>query len=123
MTDDLEFKLTEVEPHYDYSKVGGGYFRLRFGSDKEMPLHLSFVAFLDHRLKQDDNLFEYIRNHHKDNTVSHAICDLYDMGCPVDQWVEEYIEMARVDVDPKMFNALLDFYKYIRNFGETSGSL
>lgn len=123
MTDELDFKLTKVKPCYDYEKVGGGHFKLYFGTDTEMFYTLSFVPFLDDRLKQDDNLFEYIKNHHKDKTVSHAIYDLYDMGFPVDQWVEQYIEKARVDVNPKLFNAMLNFYKYLKNFGETSGSL
>lgn len=123
MTDDLEFKLTEVKPCYDYNKVGGGHFKLHFGPDKEMQFTLGFVPFLDHKLKEDDKLFEYIKKHHSDKTVSHAIYDLYDMGFPVDQWVEDYIEMAKIDVNPKMFNAMLDFYKYLKNFGEPSGSL
>jgi hypothetical protein len=123
MSSDVEFKLTSIQPCYDYDKVGGGHFKLFFGVSGEMPYTLGFTSFLERRLRDDDALFDYIKKHHRDKTVSHAIHDLYDMGFPVDSWVHDYIEVAREDVDPKMFNALLNFYKYIKDFGEPSGSL
>jgi len=123
MIDDPDFKLTKVEPNYDYSTVGGGHFKLYFGTDQKATHKLSFYGFLESRLQTDDDLFEYIKTHHKDKTISHAIWDLYDLGFPIDQWVQDYVANVKKDVDPKMFNALVSFYRYIKDFGNVSGSL
>jgi hypothetical protein len=55
--------------------------------------------------------------------VSHAIHDLYDIGFPVDEWVLKYVDDAKNDIKPDMFNALIQFYNYIKDFGNPSGSL
>ena len=55
--------------------------------------------------------------------MSHAIHDLYDIGFPVDEWVLKYVEDAKNDIKPDMFNALIQFYNYIKDFGNPSGSL
>lgn len=123
MIDDPDFKLTKVEPNYDFSSVGGGYFKLYFGSDSKATHKLSFYGLLESKLQVDDNLFEYIKTHHKDKTLSHAIWDLYDLGFPIDQWVQDYVANVKNDVDPKMFNALVSFYRYIKDFGNVSGSI
>lgn len=119
---DLEFELTRIVPCYDYGRVSGGHFNLHFGVEKELFYTLPFSGFLESRLREDDALFEYIKTRHGDKTISHAIWDLYDLGFPVEQWVKDYIHRAKEDVDPRMFNALLSFYKYIKNFGQSSGS-
>lgn len=119
---ELEHKLTKIEPHYDFTKVGGGHFKLQFGQqDGQMFYTLGFVEFLEERLQHDTQLFDYIEAHHKQNTVSDAIKDLYELGAPIDQWVTDYIETARQDVNPTLFNALIDFYNQLIRV-ESSGS-
>jgi hypothetical protein len=123
----LDAEITKIEPIYDFKKVANGHFLVYFGFDDEAPLKLSFAPFLDHLIKKDKKLFDYLKNSViGDNdglTVSHAICDLYEIGFPVDQWVKDYIEMAKNNINPALFNALLEFYTYLKNFGDASGSL
>lgn len=123
VNDELDHKITEVIPKYDFEKVAGGYFEIHFGFDKVDPFKLSFVPFLDYRLRNDSKLFDYLNTKPKDQTVSHAIYDLYDLGFPIDEWVEDYIEMAKDSVSADLFNALMQFYIHLKNFGNDSGSL
>ncbi len=119
----LDFKITSIEPIYDYDKVSGGYFEVFFEGMKESPFKLSFVPFLNDRLKQDEKLYSFIEKRYSEKTISHAIWDLYDMEFPVDDWVKSYIETAAESVDITLFNQLLQIYYYMRGFGtEPSGS-
>lgn len=119
---DFVMEITSIEPIYEYDRVGGGYFNVQFGQDTE-PFKLSFAPFLDYRARNDKALFEYLKKNSDGKTISHAIFDLYDMGFPVDDWVREYIDMAKDSLDPRMFHALLQFYYFLKNFGASSGSL
>jgi hypothetical protein len=119
----FDMKITNVEPVYDFKKVAGGHFNVYFGEDDDSPFTLGFIPLLDARVKQDDNLFDYLKKTKKDLTASHAIQDLYDIGFPVDEWVKEYFEEARENVDPVLFDALVRFYTYVKYFNSSSGSL
>ena len=121
MKESLEHKITRVEPVYDFDNVAGGYFELYFGISKD-PFKLSFVPFLDYHVRTNKELFNYLLKTSKDKTVSHAIFDLYDIGFPLDEWVDEYIDMARNSVKADLFNKLITFYNYIKDFNP-SGSL
>lgn len=107
--------VTKVDPIYDFDRVAGGYFNVYFNHNDRDPFKLSFVPFLDYRLKNSDELYNYLKKR-SDDTVSHAIYDLYDIGFPIDEWVEEYIEMVKDKVDADLFNALVMFYNYIKTF-------
>ena len=122
MKNNPEYAIKSITPVYDYSKVSGGYFLLTFGSDST-PFKLSFVPFLEQRVREDENLFAYLKKTVKDKTVSDAIFDLYDLGFPVDEWVIDHIEKAKESVTPDMFNALVQFYNFIKDFNnDPSGS-
>ena len=117
----MEFKVTKIDPIYDFNNVSGGYFNVYFGlNHKEAPFKLSFLPFLERRVKQDQKLFEYLKKISKDCTVSDSIFHLYDIGFPVDSWVVEYIEYARENINTNLFNALILFFNTIRT--ESTGS-
>ena len=116
-----DVKITKIEPVYDFEKVAGGYFEVYFDYDTKDPFKLSFVPFLDHQIRHNTELFEYLKKTSKDLTVSHAICDLYDLGVPIDDWVKDYVEIAKNATSAGLFNALVQFYMHIKNFN-TSGS-
>lgn len=115
-----DYKVIKVEPQYDFDNVAGGYFEVYFDVNDD-PFKLSFVPFLDHHLRNNDNLFQYLKKTSKDLTVSHAIYDLYDIGFPIDEWVKDYVEIAKENVSADLFNILIKFYNMIKNFNP-SGS-
>jgi hypothetical protein len=123
VNDDLDRKIIKIVPIFDYSRVAGGYFEIHFDTDELDPFKLSFVPFLDHRVRKDDKLFHYLKDSVGDGTVSHAIYNLYDIGFPVDDWVVEHVDMAKDNVGADLFNALMQFYIHLKSFGENSGSL
>jgi hypothetical protein len=118
--EDIAFQITEITPVYDYKNVAGGYFSIRFGINSEDSIKLSFVPFIDYKIHNDENLFNYLKKTAKDLTVSHAIFDLYDIGFPVDDWVRDYIEMAKTNTKAELFNTLIQFYNHIKNFNSGS---
>lgn len=118
--EDYDVQITDIVPIYNFNEVSGGYFKIYFGGDKEDPFTLGFIPLLDARVKQDDNLFDYLKKTAKDLTASHAIQDLYDIGFPVNDWVKEYIEVAKNSVHPDMFDALVRFYTAIRQSGSSN---
>jgi hypothetical protein len=120
---EAEFEITDIIPFYDYKNVSGGYFKIFYNYDGAETFNLSFVPFLDSRVRQSTELFEYLKKTTKDLTVSHAIYDLYDLGFPVDDWVREYIEGAKESISGNIFNELVKFYNFIKDFNNPSGSL
>lgn len=118
VNEELDDKIVNITPIYDYKKVAGGYFEIEF--ERSSVFKLSFVPFLDYRVRNDENLFEYLKKTATDLTVSHAIFDLYDMGFPVDEWVRDYIDMAKNSVSADLFNTLINFYTYVKNFNSGS---
>ena len=122
--DILNFKIVNIEPTFNYEKVSGGYFEITFDKVKDSPFRLSFVPFLDYRLNQDKELYDFIKARFSEKTVSHAIWDLYDMGFPVDEWVEDYIKVSAGNIDIVLYHQLLQLYQYVKGFGgEPSGSV
>lgn len=114
-------KVTDIIPIYDHSNVAGGYFEIYFDYTDTDPFKLSFVPFLDHKVRNDASLYEFIKNKDSENyTVSDAIYELYDIGVPVDTWVEEYIEMVKERVDARLFNALVQLFTHIKGFNSGS---
>jgi hypothetical protein len=124
MENNLEFTISSITPVYDFTKVSGGHFLLKFGLDDTNPFKLSFVPFLEQKIREDEKLFAYLKDTVKDKTVSDAIYDLYDIGFPVDEWVMKYVDDAKNSITPDMFNALIQFYNFIKDFNDSpSGSL
>ena len=125
--DSLDMTITSIEAVYDFNKTANGHFLVCFNHDNESPFKLSFVPFLDYLIRKDEKLFVYLKEHviHEDDsiTVSHAISDLYEIGFPVEDLVREYIDVAKKSVNPSLFNALVQFYLHLKDFGDTSGSL
>ena len=122
MENELNYKTARIEPVYNFDKVSGGHFEIYFEVEDSDPFKLSFVPFLDHKIRQNSDLFDYLKKTSKDLTVSHAIYDLYDIGFPVDEWVIDYMEVARNSVSKDLFNKLIEFYNLIKDFNP-SGSL
>jgi hypothetical protein len=120
--DILEYKIINIEPEYNFNKISGGFFRVYFEGLKE-PFKLSFVPFLERELKSNDELYSYVEKHFSEKTVSDVIRDLYELGYPLEEKVENYIKKAAESVDLKLFNQLLRLFHYMRDFGgESSGS-
>ena len=116
-----EDNITRINPVYDFDKVACGYFEIYVDYDTKDPFKLSFVPFLDHQIRNNSELFDYLKKTSKDLTVSHAIYDLYDIGVPIEDWVREYVEIAKNATSAGLFNALIQFYLHIKNFN-SSGS-
>lgn len=115
-----DFDIIEITPVYEYENVAGGYFNIQFGMDPKDVIKLSFVPFIDYKIRNDGSLFKYLKKTSKDLTVSHAIYDLYDIGFPIDDWVRDYIEIAKTDTKADLFNTLIHFYNHIKNFNSGS---
>lgn len=124
MSSVLDSKITKITPVYEYEDVAGGYFEVCFDFDETSIFKLSFAVFLDYRVRQDDELFNYLKKTAYDKTCSFAIYDLYDIGFPVDEWVVDYFEMAKSSISVELFNAMMQFYHYMKTFkSNSSGSL
>lgn len=116
------YKLVSFTPHYDYTRVGGGHFTLKLETEDGQELYdLGFVELLEDRLKHDEGLFNYIGEHHRQNKVSDVIKDLYSLGAPLEEWINDYMIESRADLNPKLFSALLNFYNNLIRV-ESSGS-
>jgi hypothetical protein len=130
VSEDFNFKIREVIPRYDYKNVIGGHFEVHFGYESSNPFKLSFGPFLNHRMRTDEGLYNYVKKisdeSTEDLTCSHVIFDLYDLGFPVDEWVEDYFKAVRNNVNADLFDLLMQFYNHLKNFGgesESTGSL
>ena len=119
---DFDYNVTKIMPIYNFQDVAGGYFEVYFGYNHKDPFKVSFVPFLELRVKRDERLLEYLKKTAKDKTISDSIYDLYDIGFPVDAWVREYIEYARDNVSANMFNALILFFNTIRKSNDKDGT-
>jgi len=120
---EIEYKITSIEPVYEFDSVTGGYFNIKYGYTDTDTFKLSFVPFLDSKIRDSDELFMYLKKTSADKTVSHAIFDLYDLGFPVDEWVDTYMEEAKNNLSADIFNKLIQFYNFMRDFNSPSGSL
>ena len=114
--------IKQINPVYDYDKVSGGYFEVYYDdtlrSDYK-PFQLSFVSLLDHNVRNNANLFQYLKKTVTDTTtVSHAIYDLYDIGFPIDEWVADYMKILQASGDHQTLNTLTQLLNYIKDFGK-----
>lgn len=117
-----QFQITNVEPVYEYEKIAGGYFNVYFGKDDE-PFRLSFAPFLNYIVQKDSKLLSYLKKKANTESISTTVYDLYDIGAPVDEWVRDYMDLAKTQVDPKLFHAMLQFYYFMKNFGYSEGDI
>lgn len=118
----MGFNITSIEPHYDFTIVGGGHFKIKLeGMEGQEFYTLSFVHFLEDRLKRDEDLYKYIEAHHRQNTLSKIIQDLYSLAAPIQEWIYNYLVETRHDANPPLFRALLNLQSSVSNL-EASGS-
>lgn len=115
VTQELNKKITSVSPVYDSNTLLGGHFNVTFGLDNVFTL--KFVPFLRNRFEKDEKLQKYVRTSEgKDISTSAIIKDLYEIGCPMEDWVQEYF----TDLQTKMsaFDTLLDLYLTLKQFND-----
>jgi hypothetical protein len=114
LSTELSEKITNIEPTYE-KDILGGRFEVTFGMDNKF--YLSFPAFLKYQFQEDKNLRNYIANRDADEvSASSIVHHLYDIGCPVEDWVHEYFAMAKSKVSK--FEALLQLFNHIKDFGD-----
>jgi len=112
---ELEDKITSIRPVYDKT-VLGGHFEVTFGPN--VVFNLSFPAFLKNKFEEDQKLKDYVRNRKDDAEISASgiVNNLYYIGCPVDEWVEDYFVNVRSKVS--QFDALLQLFNHLKSFGD-----
>jgi hypothetical protein len=114
LSKELDDKITDVSPMYEKSTLGG-HFEVTFGLDNVFKLN--FTAFLKNRFELDEKLKSYVRDRDTDEiSASSIVRDLYSIGCPMDQWVNEYFVDVRSRVS--QFDALLHLFNHLKNFGD-----
>lgn len=112
---ELDDKITQISPVYDDTSLLGGHFAVTFGIDNTFTL--KFAVFLRHQFEKDEKLKSYVRNSERgDVSVSSIIKDLYEIGCPVTEWVETYFKEMRSKVSA--FDALLALYITLKQFND-----
>ena len=60
---------------------------------------------------RDENLADYMINHHASSSFSQMVGDLYDIGYPVDEKVDAFFVSLQDKLDP----ALAKFLDFMRN--------
>lgn len=114
--------ITRVEPIYDHTKKSGGHFDIYYEVDSwdhEEPFKLSFVSFLDHNVRNNKDLFNYLKKYVNDvTTMSDVIDHLYDIGFPVDDWVRDYMEILNNSGSDQLLNTLTNLFNHIKDFGK-----
>jgi hypothetical protein len=112
---ELEDKITSITPQYD-NTVLGGHFIVTFGT--HVVFNLSFPAFLKRRFEEDQKLKDYVRNRKDDAEISASgiVRDLYSIGCPMEEWIEDYFTNVRSKVS--QFDALLQLFNHLKSFGD-----
>lgn len=113
---------SKVTPIYDFKTVSGGHFEICVDNEIDLPHLVGFVPLLASKVVEDKNLFDYLKKTNDGLTVSHAIYDLYDIGFPVSDWVIQY-HKVNGSANSDMFKVLLQFYNFIKTFGEPTGSI
>jgi hypothetical protein len=119
----VNLTIRSVEPIYDNSQEGTGYFLVEYAFDndtKTTAYKLSFVAFVEWLLNIDEALFQYVKGRFKDTgkTISDVVLDLYEIGFDVDTEVENYFDFMKNSIDPKMLMRLMQFFDFLKNFGQ-----
>ena len=112
---ELNDKITAITPVYE-SALLGGHFEVTFGLDNTF--RLNFTAFLKSRFEEDEKLKDYVRDRDADDDVSASgiVRDLYEIGCPMEDWVQDYFINVRSRVS--QFDALLQLFNHLKGFGD-----
>jgi hypothetical protein len=112
---ELEDKITSITPQYD-NTVLGGHFVVTFGA--HVVFTLSFAAFLKHKFEKDQKLKDYVRGRGDEAEISASgiVRDLYSIGCPMEEWIEDYFINVRSKVSK--FDALLQLFNHLKSFGD-----
>ena len=112
---ELNDKITQISPVYSDTTLLDGHFNVTFGLDNTFTL--KFAVFLRHQFEKDEKLKSYVRgSEREDVSVSTIIKDLYEIGCPIDEWVENYFTDVRSKVSA--FDALLALYITLKQFND-----
>lgn len=119
----INLTIKSIEPVYDNTKTGGGYFYIEYVFDNDPKIvgyKLSFVDFVEWLLNKNDALFEYVKGRFKDTekTLSDVVVDLYEIGFDVDGEVEKYFDFLKNSIDPKIMMKLMKFFQFLKNFGQ-----
>lgn len=119
----VNLTIKSVEPHYDNTQTGSGYFYVEYVFDNDPRIvgyKLRFVDFVEWLLNKDEALFEYVKGRFKDTdkTLSDVIVDLYEIGFDVDGEVENYFDFLKDSIDPKIMMKLMNFFRFLKNFGQ-----
>ena len=96
--------VSTVIPEYDKK-----LFIVHFKDDKQ-PLHLNFANYIMWLAIRDRNLAKYLVKNHEDNTFSDMIRDLYEIGYPIDDQVQEFFEDMQTKIPPELLR-LVDFLR------------
>ena len=110
--------ISKIEPKYVFERDADGKFEVYI--DNDLSCTICFGSFLDYRLQLDrkDNngeLFTFLMNNYHKKSVSHAICDLYDIGFPIDEWVKDYIQ--HLTNKNSKYAAMFLLLNTLKNFG------
>lgn len=116
--------IKNISPVYAFesgSRVDG-YFEIRVGLSEKSDniLKVPFRVILNHKLQDDNELYNFLMKNYSDKSLSKAITDLYDIGFPVNDWVKEYITDI-LDNSPKYY-ALLSLINFLKKLREDDDS-
>ena len=113
-------KVVSISPVYDYKLIDGGIFDLKMSTNGVIRPHtLKYTTFLEWLFKQDEPLYSYFQSTFevKDQTVSHIVEELYDIGFDVDQSVKDYFEYVKSNVDKVILTKVLNYLGF-HEYGE-----
>jgi len=121
----VEDRVSSIVPVYEKSLLGG-YFAVTFETNDTFKL--PFSSFLKSQFERDEKLRTYVRSRSDGDsedydveiTATGVVKDLYDIGCPVDEWVEDYFTIMKSKISK--FEALLQLFNHLKTFGDDSGS-
>lgn len=118
----VKYEVTGVEPVYNFKNPGSGFFYVHFDNLTEHPFKLSFISFVEYVITKDEKLFKYFSDR-KFDTTSHAVEDLYEIGYPVAEEVQAYMEKVKQSVDPLFLQKMYRLLMFLKSFndGEDKG--
>jgi hypothetical protein len=115
-----KYEVTGVEPVYNFKNAGSGFFYVHFDKMTKHPFKLSFISFVEYLITKDEKLFKYLAGK-KFDTTSHAIEDLYDIGYPVVDEVQAYMDKLKKSIDPLFLEKMYKLLTYLKNFNDDKG--
>lgn len=118
--------ITSITPRYDFDNPAGGRFVVKVGDLDELSFSIAMSNAINYKLEEEEregvsNLFDFISNNFQDQTLSHAVEDLYDLGFPVQQWVVDYI--SYLNTKRKDYSAMLSLLAALQNFNDEDETL